>query len=108
MTGQLNLKRAQYKMDFEPIDKDCTCNTCKNYTRAYLHGIVTVHTVACHLLTEHNVAFQLRLMKLIRNSISEGRFPEFVSNFMLNLYPDKRYPNWVKDSLKAVNISLID
>ncbi|XP_018574043.1 queuine tRNA-ribosyltransferase catalytic subunit [Anoplophora glabripennis] len=107
MTGQINLKKNIYARDFNPIDKECTCNTCKNYTRAFLHGIVTSHTVACHLLTEHNVAFQLRLMRNIRESIHEDRFPAFVSNFMLDLYPDKNYPTWIRDSLKAVNIEVL-
>lgn len=107
MTGQINLKKKEYAKDFTPIDKDCTCNTCKNYTKAFLHGIVGTHTVACHLLSEHNIAFQLRLMRNIRESIRENRFPEFAANFMLNLFPDKNYPTWIRDSLKAVNIDLL-
>lgn len=107
MTGQLNLKHKKYKNDFEPIDKNCNCSTCETYTRAYLHGIVTVHTVSCHLLTIHNVAFQLRLMKNIRDSIAAGKFPGFVADFFRQLYPDKNYPRWVIDALGAVNIFLI-
>lgn len=106
MTGQLNLKQSIYKKDFNPIDKDCDCSTCKTYTRAYLHQIVTIHPVACNLLTTHNVAFQLRLMKTIRDSILEDKYPEFVRKFMHDLYPDKTYPSWVQDSLAAVNIKL--
>lgn len=107
MTGQLSLKQKKYEKDFQPIDKDCNCSTCESYTRAYLHSIVTVHTVACHLLTIHNVAFQLRLMKTIRDSIAAGKFPEFVAGFFSQLYPEKNYPNWVIDALKTVNISLL-
>lgn len=107
MTGQLNLKQQKYKKDFGPIDDKCTCSTCKTYTRAYLHGIVTVHPVACNLLTVHNVAFQLRLMKNIRDSIKEGRFPQFVQDYMANLYPDKKYPKWILDATQAVNIQLL-
>lgn len=58
-TGQLNLKQKRYETDLNPIDKDCTCPTCKTYTRAYLHCIVTVETVACHLISVHNIAFQV-------------------------------------------------
>lgn len=108
MTGQLNLKQPKYKLDFNPIDKDCTCSTCKNYTRAYLNGIVTDLAVACTLLTEHNIAFQQRLMKNIRDSIKEQKFPDFVAKFMLDLHPDKEYPKWIKDALNAVNIQLIE
>ncbi|KAK9704323.1 Queuine tRNA-ribosyltransferase [Popillia japonica] len=108
MTGQLNLKQKQYKKDFNPIDKDCSCSTCKNYTRAYLHGIVTMHPVACHLLTVHNIAFQQRLMKSIRESITEQRFPEFVKIFVNGLYPQRDYPKWVTKALTSVNINLAD
>ncbi|KAJ8929321.1 hypothetical protein NQ314_018029 [Rhamnusium bicolor] len=107
MTGQVNLKKKKYAKDFNPIDKDCTCNTCQKYTRAYLHGVVTSYPIACHLLTEHNLAFQLRLMKMIRDSIHENTFPKFVADFMLNLHPDKDYPTWIQNSLKAVNIELL-
>lgn len=106
MTGQINLKKPKYAKDFRPIDENCNCNTCKNYTRAYLNGIVTHLPVGCHLLTEHNLTFQLRLMKNIRDSVVEDRFPEFIKDFMEGLYPDKDYPSWIKDSLNAVNIEL--
>lgn len=107
MTGQLNLKQKIYKKDFNPIDGDCTCSTCKNYTRSYLHHIVNIHPVACHLLTVHNLAFQLRLMETIRKSIIYNELPQFIQKYMLNLYPEKTYPNWIRDSMKAVNIELL-
>lgn len=106
MTGQLNLKKKTYLNDYGPIDKDCDCSTCQNYSRSYIHCIATHHSVACHLLTVHNLAFQFRLMKNIRDSIKEGRFPEFVRNFFLNLHPDKDYPKWVVEALDAVDIKL--
>lgn len=104
--GQLNLKQKSYAKDFEPIDKECDCSTCKRYTRAYLHTIVTLETVACHLLTVHNIAYQLRLMQHIRESIEQQHFPEFVRNFMRSTYPSKEYPHWIVDALGAVNIHL--
>ncbi|KAK4878946.1 hypothetical protein RN001_007092 [Aquatica leii] len=107
MTGQLNLKQKTYKLDLNPIDKECDCSTCQTYTRAYLHQIATIHPVSCHLLTVHNVAFQLRLMKNIRDNIVANTYPQFVQNFMYNLYPNQNYPTWVVDSLAAVNIKLL-
>lgn len=56
----MNLKLAKYEFDFEPIDKECECSTCKRYTRAYLHSIVTFESVACHLLSVHNLHFQVK------------------------------------------------
>ncbi|XP_067001885.1 queuine tRNA-ribosyltransferase catalytic subunit [Anabrus simplex] len=107
-TGQLNLKHKIYSKDFQSIDEKCGCSTCKHYTRAYLHSIVTNETVACHLLTVHNVAFQMQLMKSIRESIKVQKFPEFVRSFMLGMFPDKNYPQWIVDALNAVNIKLND
>ncbi|XP_011643100.1 queuine tRNA-ribosyltransferase catalytic subunit [Pogonomyrmex barbatus] len=106
-TGQLNLKQAQYKKELRPIDKSCECSTCKTYTRAYLHQIVTVETVSCHLLTVHNIAFQMKLMRDIRDSIKEQRFPKFIQNYMLTAYPNKDYPRWIVNALEAVNVTLL-
>lgn len=106
-TGQLNLKQAQYKKDSRPIDESCECNTCKTYTRAYLHQIATVETVSCHLLTVHNIAFQMRLMRDIRDSIKEQRFPRFIQDYMSTVYPNKDYPMWIINALEAVNVTLL-
>ena len=59
--GQLPLKNKKYAQDFKPIEADCPCSTCANYTRAYLHTIVTRETAACHLLTVHNVCYQVNI-----------------------------------------------
>lgn len=90
----------------DPIDKDCECTTCKTYTRSYLHHIVTVEPVACSLLSIHNVAFQLKLMKDMRESIAADRFPEFVKTFMNENFVDGDKPKWIVEALSAVNIQL--
>ncbi|CAG7733632.1 unnamed protein product [Allacma fusca] len=105
-TGSINLNNKKFAKDYGPVDPDCPCSTCKTYTRAYLNSIVTREAVACHLLTVHNVAFQMRLMKAIRESIKEGKFPEFVQKFMAGIYPDKNYPQWSKEALQTVGINL--
>lgn len=105
-SGQLNLRQAKYTTDPRPIDEECECSTCKTYTRAYLHQIVTIETVGCHLLTVHNIAFQMKLMRNIRESILKQKFPEFIQDYMLCLYPLKNYPTWIVDALKSVNITL--
>jgi hypothetical protein len=53
------LKQRKYQADFRPISSDCPCPTCKSYTRAYLHSIAGREAVACHLISIHNVAFQV-------------------------------------------------
>lgn len=106
-TGQLNLKNKTFAKDFQPIDKDCPCSTCAKYTRAYLHTVVTNETVACTLLTVHNVAYQLRLMRAMHESIIALKFPQFVRKFFEEMFPRKNYPDWAVDALASVNIRLI-
>lgn len=105
-TGKLQLRHQRYAEDFEPIDDTCSCSTCAQYTRAYLHTIVTHESVACSLLTIHNVAYQLRLMRDMRDSIVADRFPDFVQGFFARMFPSRNYPLWAVDALNSVNISL--
>ncbi|XP_041369986.1 queuine tRNA-ribosyltransferase catalytic subunit 1-like [Gigantopelta aegis] len=105
-TGALNLKSGQFAKDFKPIDESCSCSTCKHYTRAYLHTIVTVEPVACHLVTIHNIAYQLNLMKQVQESIIDDRFPKFIKNFFSALFPKGDYPEWALDALASVNVHI--
>lgn len=59
-TGTFVMKKNRFRKDFRPIDEDCVCSTCKTYSRAYIHSIVTKETVGCHLLSVHNIAYQVR------------------------------------------------
>ncbi|XP_049531365.1 queuine tRNA-ribosyltransferase catalytic subunit [Anopheles darlingi] len=103
--GQINLKQRQFAQDQRPIDEECECSTCRTYSRAYLHHIVTVEPVACSIVTVHNVAFQLRLMRDMRQAITEDRFPEFVQEYISIRYPDNTaVPQWIREALAAVNI----
>ena len=56
--GLLHLSKKTYEKDYQPIDKECKCSTCANYTRAYLHSIIH-EPVSCSLITVHNVAYQV-------------------------------------------------
>ncbi|KAH3797877.1 hypothetical protein DPMN_151466 [Dreissena polymorpha] len=57
--GSLALKNKSFADDYQPIDAHCTCSTCRNYTRAYLHTVATNEAVASSLITVHNVAYQV-------------------------------------------------
>jgi len=105
-SGQISLKNTKYKMDLEPIDSNCICSTCKTYTRAYLHHIVSTESVSCSLLSVHNLTYQMQLMEGIRDSIKKNKFPEFVQEFMSTMYPNKDYPKWCIEALQSVNIDL--
>jgi queuine tRNA-ribosyltransferase len=105
-TGQLNLKNKSFAKDFRPINDQCSCSTCAKYTRAYLHTVATNETVACSLLTVHNVAYQMALMSSMHRAIRDGQFPQFVSDFFNTMFPDRDFPQWAMDALASVNIHL--
>ena len=76
--GRVNIKDAKYKEDFTPLDDECDCPACKNYTRAYLrHLYVCDETYGKRLLSLHNIRFLIRLMEKAREAIKEDRFEEF-------------------------------
>ncbi|KAJ1839325.1 Queuine tRNA-ribosyltransferase catalytic subunit 1 [Coemansia sp. RSA 2703] len=104
-TGSLALKQGKFRDDQDPIDKDCDCPTCKTYSRAYLHTTVTKDTTGCHLITIHNIAFQMRLMRDIRRAIIEDRFPMFIREFMQMRF-GKTVPRWVVEALQSVGVDL--
>ncbi|XP_067615844.1 queuine tRNA-ribosyltransferase catalytic subunit [Eurosta solidaginis] len=105
-TGQLNLKNKKYENEMIPIDEECECSTCRAYTRSYLHHIATSESVSCSLLSVHNVAYQLRLMREMRNAIEHGRFPNFIFDFMTKHFEGEPAPLWIREALKSVNIDL--
>jgi queuine tRNA-ribosyltransferase len=76
--GTVRIKNEQYKEDFTPLDPECGCYTCKNYTKAYLrHLYIANEILSLRLNTLHNVAFYQDLMKNIRKAIENDRFAEF-------------------------------
>jgi queuine tRNA-ribosyltransferase len=81
--GKINIKAARFKSDFSPLDPECDCYTCRNFTRAYLrHLYVSGEINAAILNTIHNLHFYNKLMKNIREAIKEGRFQEFKERFL--------------------------
>ena len=73
--GKINLKNAKYRETMSPIEKDCSCYTCKNFTLSYLYHLFSSHELlALQLLTYHNIFFMNNLMKIIRISIRENNF----------------------------------
>ena len=108
MNGILSLKSGKHANDFGPIEEGCDCPTCKNYTRSYVHLVATKDTVGCHLVSVHNVAFQLRLMRQMREAIIKDEFPAWITTFFANYFGDKtRYPVWAVNALKSVGVDLM-
>lgn len=72
--GEKNIRNAQYAEDARPLEEDCPCPTCKNYSRAYLHHLFKAdEMLGPMLLTHHNLTFYQRLMQEIREAIAAGR-----------------------------------
>lgn len=80
--GRLVVKNAKYERDFTPIDPECDCYTCKNYTRAYVrHLIRTEETFGLRLTSYHNLRFLIKLMEQVRQAIREDRLGDFRDAF---------------------------
>jgi len=80
---KLNITKARYKNDFGPIDKNCNCPVCKNYSRAYLHHLFSVNEItALRLATIHNTHFFLNLSKQIREAIKKDEFLKLKKKWM--------------------------
>ncbi len=81
--GKLNIKNAQYIDDENPIDENCQCYTCSNYSRAYLrHLFMARELLAYRLNTIHNLSYYMQLMAEMRQAIEEDRIDSFRKNFM--------------------------
>lgn len=73
--GTLSMRNAKYKDDFKPLDENCNCYTCRNFTRAYLrHLFVAEEILALELASIHNLYFYLELVRKAREKIIEGSF----------------------------------
>ena len=81
--GPLSLKKAENTHDFSPIDKECDCKVCREYTKAYLRHLFKTREILCSILcTYHNLYFIHKLICNSRNAINENRFPLFKEDFL--------------------------
>ena len=80
---RINIKNSKYKLDKKPIDKDCSCLTCKNYSRAYLNHLYKSQELAYYKLASlHNVNFMLRLMEKIRDAVDNAKFKKLKKEWL--------------------------
>lgn len=81
--GKINLKNAKFKEDFTPIEKDCDCYACQNFTKAYIrHLIIAKESLGGRLLSIHNIRFLIKLTEDIRESIQNKTFEEYKKDFI--------------------------
>lgn len=80
--GQLKLRNSQYQHDTRPIDEQCGCYTCQNYSRAYLRHLDKCGEIlGARLNTIHNLYYYQELMQSLRTALEAGRLAEFVREF---------------------------
>jgi queuine tRNA-ribosyltransferase len=83
--GKVNIKNARYKEDQGPLDPECDCYVCRNYSRSYLnHLFKSEEILSSMLLTEHNLHFLVRTMERIREAIENDCFSELQREFLAN------------------------
>ena len=76
--GDLKVRNARHKSDESPVDASCTCYTCRDFSRAYLHHLDRCGEMLGPMLnTIHNLHYYLNLMREVREALDEGRFAEF-------------------------------
>jgi queuine tRNA-ribosyltransferase len=81
-TGIVSMRNAAYKDDFTPLDENCNCYTCKNFSKAYLRHLFNAKEIlALELATIHNLSFYLDLIRESRQKIIEGGFNEWKDKF---------------------------
>ena len=81
--GRLVVKNAEYAEDTKPLDEECHCYVCRNYSRAYIRHLLKVDEIlGARLTSYHNLYFLVHLMKDARIAIQEGRFQQFKAEFI--------------------------
>ena len=83
--GPISIKKAENALDFSPIDKECGCKVCREYSRAYLRHLFKAKEILCSMLASyHNLYFINKLVENCRNAIEQGRFLEYKKEFLSN------------------------
>src|SRR5262249_41595342 len=80
--GVVKIRNARYERDTRPLDENCDCYTCRNYTRAYLrHLDRCTEILGARLNSIHNLHFYQALMRGMRDAIAKGEFARFAADF---------------------------
>ena len=80
--GKVVIKNKKYERDFTPLDSECDCYTCKNYTRAYIRHLINMNEIlGVRLLSIHNLRFLTKLMERVRIEIENDNLINFRNDF---------------------------
>ncbi len=89
--GAMGLKGSSFKTDFRPIEEDCDCYACKNFTRAYLRHLLRANEIlGLRMLSVHNTHMYLKVMADVRAAIAAGTFAEFYREFISKFTPSQK------------------
>ena len=82
-TGTMNLKNAEFALDKRPIEENCACYACREFSRGYIRHLIKAEEIlGLRLITLHNLHFYLDLMRQARDRIERGTFDEFRQRFV--------------------------
>lgn len=88
--GKINLRNNKYKRDFTPLEGECDCYACKNFTKAYIrHLLISEEVLGQRLLSIHNIRFLTKLVSDIRENIETDTLEEFRDNFKNKYYKEE-------------------
>jgi queuine tRNA-ribosyltransferase len=80
--GDLRLRNARYRSDARPVDETCSCHTCTNFSRAYLHHLDRCGEMLGPMLASiHNLHYYVNLMREVREALDAGGFAAFAQDF---------------------------
>ena len=86
--GTLNLKNAEFALDKRPIEENCTCDVCREFSRGYIRHLIKAEEIlGLLLITLHNLHFYLNLMRQARSEIERGTFDQFRRMFVAEYKP---------------------
>jgi queuine tRNA-ribosyltransferase len=89
--GSISIKAGAYKSDFRPIEEDCDCFACRNFTRAYLRHLLNVGEIlGLRMLSVHNTRMYLRVMEEVRAAIIAGTFADYRRQFVAHYVPTQK------------------
>ena len=93
-TGILAMRNAKFKDDLSTIDDNCSCYTCRNFSKAYLrHLFIAEEILALELASIHNLHFYMDILVIAREKISEGTYTKWKSEFIKNIIREKQTEN---------------
>ncbi len=85
--GRINIKNSKYKTDFSPVDSECDCYLCQNFSKSYLHHLFRTDEITGKILASlHNEYFVVKTVDKIRETLKNGTFKEYKSDFLSRYY----------------------